>query len=38
MIIRALELGIPDNVATILKRHLEGATKVISSPGIYLKL
>lgn len=37
MIIKAFELGIPDNVAIILSRHLEDATKVISSPGIYLK-
>jgi hypothetical protein len=38
MIIRAFESGIPDNVATILNRHLEDATKVVSYPGAYLKL
>lgn len=38
MIIRAFESGIPDNVATILSRHLEDATKVVSYPGAYLKL
>lgn len=38
MIIKAFESGIPDNVATILSRHLDDATKVVSYPGAYLKL
>jgi len=38
MIIRAFETGMPDNVATLLHRHLEDATKVVSYPGAHLKV